>query len=106
MPTKVPEPVTVGVKDIEGSSQAPEKVNETQAVDAPPAPIAEPPTLPSYTVQKGDSLSLIAARNLCNQSAWKAIFDLNRHALTDPAKLQPGMQLWLPETENHCSSGR
>lgn len=31
-----------------------------------------------YTVQPGDSLSLIAARQLCHEDAWKKIYHLNR----------------------------
>ena len=106
MPATNPEPVVVGVQDIVGRSQSLEKGNEIQGADAAPAPMTGSPALPFYTVQKGDSLSLIADRNLCNQSAWKAIFDLNSQTVTDPTKLQPGMQLLLPKGANRCPPGR
>lgn len=82
---------------------------EPQQPPAPPSPqlAAASPQIemnkPSmYTVMPGDSLSLIADKHLCNQQAWRAIFELNRHTLDDPSKLQPGMVLLLPETENRC----
>lgn len=59
-----------------------------------------------YTVRQGDSLSLIADRQLCNQQGWQAIFELNRETLDDPTKLQPGMILLLPESANRCRLSR
>ena len=66
---------------------------------APPAP---PPEVAAYTVQAGDSLSLIAQRQLCNQSAWKKIYQRNKKELPNPQILLPGMQLQLSGIENRC----
>ncbi len=76
-----------------------------------PEPAATPPLdtdrLPQlYTVRVGDSLSLIADRELCRQALWQAIFRLNRDRIADPSKLQPGMELTLEGLENHCRQDR
>lgn len=78
--------------------------------EAPPAAAAPPaeaapapkPTDATYTVQAGDSLSLIALRQLCNQDAWKKIYQRNKKAIRDPQILLPGTQLQLSGIENHC----
>ena len=57
-----------------------------------------------YTVQRGDSLSLIAERMLCYRDAWKKIYELNRKQVTDPNQLHPGMVLELKGIKSHCRS--
>ena len=59
-----------------------------------------------YTVRPGDSLSIIATRELCRQPAWEEIYERNRDLLADPTKLQPGMQLRLDGIENSCGQAR
>ena len=59
-----------------------------------------------YTVRPGDSLSIIATRELCRQPAWEEIYERNRDVLADPTKLQPGMQLRLDGIENRCARPR
>ncbi len=59
-----------------------------------------------YTVRPGDSLSIIATRELCRQPAWEEIYQRNREVLADPTKLQPGMQLRLDGIENRCPRPR
>lgn len=59
-----------------------------------------------YTVQPGDSLSLIAERQLCNQDAWKKIYEMNRTTIADPEKLHPGMRLHLRGIESRCPASR
>jgi len=76
------------------------------AVKAPESAPAAPPTDAVYTVQVGDSLSLIAQRQLCNQSGWKKIYQHNKKAIADPQILLPGMQLQLPNQENRCPQGQ
>ena len=82
----------------------------TAAVPAPPAaPTAAEATRPAavvYTVRPGDSLSIIATRELCRQPAWEEIYLRNRDVLADPTKLQPGMQLRLDGIENRCPRPR
>ena len=55
-----------------------------------------------YTVQPGDSLSLIAERQLCHEPSWQAVYQLNRDQITDPRKLQPGMQLRMNGLVSRC----
>ncbi len=49
----------------------------------------------AYTVQKGDSLSSIAARMLGDADRWREIWSLNPRIRT-PKQLQPGTRLRLP----------
>lgn len=49
-----------------------------------------------YTVQRGDSLSRIAKRELGDYSAWREIYDANRDRISNPNRLYPGMTLSLP----------
>ena len=57
-----------------------------------------------YTVQPGDSLSLIAARQLCHKASWKNIYHLNQEQIADPQKLLPGQVLRLPSAESRCTA--
>ena len=56
-----------------------------------------------YTVQPGDSLSLIALRQLCHEDAWKKIYQLNREQIADPQKLLPGQVLRLTGADSRCA---
>ncbi len=57
-----------------------------------------------YTVQRGDSLSLIAVRMFCYHDAWKKIYELNRKQVIDPNQLHPGMVLELKGIKSQCRS--
>ena len=48
-----------------------------------------------YTVQGGDSLTLIAREQLSDGTLWKKIAEINR--LAKPYKLEPGQVILLPE---------
>jgi nucleoid-associated protein YgaU len=65
-----------------------------------PATDNQPPN--SYTVRPGDSLSLIAKRLFCNESAWRKIYQLNRDEIADSNILHSGMVLRLDGIENRC----
>jgi len=102
------------------TSSPPEKVQDAKPALAHPvqtsppeniAPVEPESSLPAnngrkrtdtYTVQSGDSLSLIAERLLCQEESWRKIHQLNREQITDPRKLQPGMVLRLNGIENRC----
>lgn len=58
-----------------------------------------------YTVQPGDCLSLIAERVLCRQSAWEAVYRLNKDQIADPERLRTGMRLRLTGLESQCPPG-
>ena len=67
------------------------------AADAPePERAAEVPPAKTYTVQKGDCLTLIAKRQLGNGSRWREIYDLNRDKISNPNMIQIGWVLTLP----------
>ncbi|GAA0695755.1 LysM domain-containing protein [Marinobacterium maritimum] len=53
----------------------------------------------TYTVQRGDSLSSIAARLLGKADRWREIWSLNPQIRT-PKQLQPGTRLRLPNTDS------
>jgi nucleoid-associated protein YgaU len=63
--------------------------------------VAEPdaePVIPTrtYRVQYGDSLSLIADRELGSHKYWSTLFNANRHLLRTENDLKPGMELIIP----------
>jgi len=52
----------------------------------------------TYTVEAGDTLSKISKQFYGEASLYMNIFEANRDKLTDPNKIQPGMQLRIPVT--------
>ena len=65
-----------------------------------PAKIAvdEPVATPSTVrVQKGDTLSRIAAKHYGEKRAWKRIYEANRSVIANPNAIREGMILTLPE---------
>ncbi|ADW18894.1 Peptidoglycan-binding lysin domain protein [Desulfobulbus propionicus DSM 2032] len=110
VPPPAPEEVTV-----QPSAPPPPVVNEPAtasdpATQPPPSPeLTEQPPEPSepiaqdrYIVQPGDSLSSIATRQFCDQGAWKTLYRLNKHLVSDPKKLRPGMELSLAGMKSRC----
>jgi len=49
-----------------------------------------------YIVQKNDTLSKIAAKELGRGHRWKYIYELNKDRIKNPDKLQVGMRLEIP----------
>jgi hypothetical protein len=73
---------------------------------APTPPSGEPsPTPPSggqggpttYTVQPGDTLSLIAQKQYGQAHLWSLIFEANRDKLSDPNLIRVGLELLIPD---------
>lgn len=50
----------------------------------------------TYTVQPGDTLSVIARQVYGQSQLWRIIFDANQDILTDPSRLRPGQVLKIP----------
>ncbi len=50
----------------------------------------------THTVEKGESLSLIAKHHYGKSSLWPRIYDANRDQLDDPDKIKPGQVLKIP----------
>jgi nucleoid-associated protein YgaU len=54
------------------------------------------PSGKTYTVVKGDTLSLIAGKVYKDKTQWKKIFNANKSTLSAPDKLKVGMKLAIP----------
>lgn len=54
-------------------------------------------TQPTYTVQRGDSLSRIAKELYGDASEWRHIFEANRDIITNPDLIHPGQVLRIPQ---------
>ena len=50
----------------------------------------------THTVERGESLSLIAKLHYGKSSLWPRIYDANRVQLDDPDKIKPGQVLKIP----------
>jgi len=61
-----------------------------------PAPAGKPCGTP-YRVQRGDTLSTVAARVYHNPRKWKMIYDANRDTLGGSQKLKVGQVLIIPK---------
>ena len=71
----------------------PESPADTETPAQPEQPAGDPQT---YTVQSGDCLWDIAARELGSGLRWSEIYELNRDILSDPDRIQIGQELVLP----------
>ncbi|GGS84178.1 MULTISPECIES: LysM peptidoglycan-binding domain-containing protein [Streptomyces] len=71
-----------------------------KAVPAAPAPEPGPAAgaaKRTYTVRKGDTLMLIARRELGNEARWRELYAVNRAVIgSDPHLVHPGQVLTLP----------
>jgi len=68
---------------------------EPPAAPKPAAP-AENPYTQTYVVQKGDTLSKIAADRYGDARLYTKIFEANRDVLSNPDKIKPGQKLRIP----------
>ncbi|MCM8822273.1 MAG: LysM peptidoglycan-binding domain-containing protein [Candidatus Omnitrophica bacterium] len=50
----------------------------------------------SYTVKKGDTLSIISRRFYGDSKEWKKIYDANKSRIKNPSVLIPGTELVIP----------
>ncbi|WP_406366700.1 LysM peptidoglycan-binding domain-containing protein [Streptomyces sp. NBC_01546] len=67
-----------------------------KAVPAAPKPM---PTAKkrTYTVRSGDSLAMIARRELGNEARWRELYAMNKGVIgSNPDLIRPGMVLTLP----------
>lgn len=60
------------------------------------------PTVQTYTVVGGDSLSKIAKKFYGDASKWREIFEANRDRISDPDLIQIGQVIKIP-VEEHSS---
>jgi hypothetical protein len=66
----------------------------SEASELPPSP--PPGSWRTYTVQPGDTLSLIARQVYGQAQLWRIIFEANPQTLSDPSRLRPGQVLKIP----------
>lgn len=62
----------------------------------PPTPAPAVAHTRTYTVQSGDTLSIISSRVYNDGSAWRKIFEANKGILPQPGSLRPGQVLVIP----------
>lgn len=61
----------------------------------------------TYTVQSGDTLSVIAQRFYSDANLWQRIYDANRGIIgQDPDRIFPGQNLVIPDFINPSDSAR
>lgn len=60
------------------------------------APVLNAPTVQTYTVVGGDSLSKIAKKFYGNGNKWREIFEANRDRISNPDLIQVGQVLKIP----------
>jgi nucleoid-associated protein YgaU len=65
--------------------------------EAPPSEEAEAPSVRTYTVVSGDTLSAIAQQFYGDANAYMRIFEANRDKLDNPDLIYPGQELVIPE---------
>jgi nucleoid-associated protein YgaU len=53
----------------------------------------------TYTVEPGDTLGQIATKQLGTASAWKTVWDLNKHRIPNPNLLEKGDVLIMPASK-------
>lgn len=63
---------------------------------AAPQPAPAQPPVDTYRVQRGDTLSRIAAKMYNDPNQWKLIYDANRGSLASPESLRLGQTLIIP----------
>lgn len=82
------------------TAPAPSAAPGPAPVSAPvlPRPGPEPAVAraQTYTVQSGDTLSIIAQKVYGDAAAWKKIFDANKSTLSSPGSVRPGQVLIIP----------
>ncbi|MBM4156285.1 MAG: LysM peptidoglycan-binding domain-containing protein [Lentisphaerae bacterium] len=63
---------------------------------ARPSPAPAVAQAQTYTVQSGDTLSVIAGKVYGDPNAWRRIYDANKGLLPDPGSVRPQQVLVIP----------
>ena len=93
-----PSRAVVSVKSLE-SAAAGEPVGGQAGAVAPKLEPVGNTTGQHYLVQRGDTLSAVAARVYHNPRKWKLIYDANRGILKETPQLKVGQVLVIPPSE-------
>jgi tetratricopeptide (TPR) repeat protein len=95
-------PVRPPVAAAKPASSASPAVPSPSPVSPPPPPPKPAPALPAmqeYVVQRGDTLSSIAAKVYRDPNKWRVIYDANRSALSSPESVKVGQTLLIPRLQ-------
>jgi len=68
----------------------------SQEIVAPPGVVSSESVLEEYTIQRGDSLSVIAKKKLGNLTDWQKILDVNPQ-ITNPNLVYVGQKIKIPK---------
>lgn len=89
-------PAAIATPEPPAEENPVEPAEQAQPEEAAEAPSAEPELRP-YTVRRGESLSVIASRQLGDGSRWNEIYRLNRDVIgPNPDGVREGMTIQLP----------
>ena len=77
------------------ASNAP-RFDDVRSGSSSTAPAPAAPSVRTYTVAAGDSLSKIAQREYGDAGKWRAIYDANRDKISNPDLIHPGQVLTIP----------
>jgi nucleoid-associated protein YgaU len=64
-----------------------------------PAPASRLGAAKTYVIQPGDTLAKIARKLYGSEARWKLLYDRNRAAIPDPARLEVGRTLDVPPAD-------
>jgi hypothetical protein len=67
-----------------------------EAEEPQPEPEPGPETWPNYTVQPGDTLSLVSKQFYGTSTLWRLIYEANQDVLPSPNVIRPGQVLRIP----------
>ena len=102
-----PIPIVVTPPPAETVQPEPEPEPEPETIEPPkelepePEPEPEPPKVQYYTVEKGDTLSMISERYFGEARHWKIIYNANRQVIgNNPDVLREGIKLRIPRPED------
>ena len=84
---------------VASSEAAPVVVEELTADHADPQTDPAPSAERTHVVQKGETLTSIAAKTLGNPNRFPEIFEANQDQLTDPNDVKLGMTLRIPSSD-------
>ncbi len=78
------------------ATPAPSRPTMSDAPAVRPQPAAAQPAMTIYRVERGDTLSRIAAKKYNDSTAWHKIYEANRDILPTPNSLREGQTLKIP----------
>ncbi|ADJ29388.1 LysM peptidoglycan-binding domain-containing protein [Nitrosococcus watsonii] len=102
--TEQPEPSGIGQKGEEASTERPKSIGLPSTPPEQPKPSGmdqrgEEINSKSVTIQRGDSLSSLAARVYGDANKWRVIYEANQDKIKNPDQLLVGTKLTIPASK-------